>query len=546
MLIFSGNKNNQSKYNSTQLAVVVVAIFLAAALSLQNDGRFGFPIQDAFHHGEFLAAAITVLEGAPFEGPPYTIHGAVDFFPAIVVNLFLPSRDMLLANTLVLYPMMTMLAVVLIAFAAIQLTRRFDHAPLVVVPFILIAGLCVGWRDIFFALSLYMFARIVPDERGQGGGAAAQILFGLVIALSTYWSFNRGVAALAAFAPPTLWLAVQHRRFLISITSAVVGFLVMGATLPGIGVVSYVENFLMLLQTSSQWRYPRSPARDIWAALIIGCTLFSFIIFTLKSSRNALSGPRIILLIALLSGCAVYAKIGLGRIDGTHIVMGIWLPVLVVTLLLPSNWLEVPSWPVVGIAGMLAVGFTYFASGKLEYWPLTAIIVMTAAAAFGQRFRLYTTAASLALSIAVVFLTVGRTYIAEQRGFFDWVRAIPDLPIATQAVTPGVLWSASTLVENGAPCVFDLVNTGLINAVANLPACSRFTYPVYAGPQHEARLIEDLRRSAPPVIVYSAEYWSYAIDGRSMKERFRALDAEILLLYPRKVCDHGYCLRFSQ
>ena len=65
------------------------------------------------------------------------------------------------------------------------------------VPFILMVALCVGWRDLFFALSLYIFTRIVPNEREHGGGPTAQILFGLVIALGTYWSFNRGIRCLS-------------------------------------------------------------------------------------------------------------------------------------------------------------------------------------------------------------------------------------------------------------------------------------------------------------------------------------------------------------
>jgi hypothetical protein len=109
-----------------------------------------------------------------------------------------------------------------------------------------------------------------------------------------------------------------------------------------------------------------------------------------------------------------------------------------------------------------------------------------------------------------------------------------------------LLWSSETIVESGADCVFDLSNTGLINAVANLPACSQFTYPVYAGLQNEGKLITDLTRADPPVIVYRSDFWSYAIDGRNMAERFPALDAEIIKLYPREVCKYDYCLRFQR
>jgi hypothetical protein len=88
------------------------------------------------------------------------------------------------------------------------------------------------------------------------------------------------------------------------------------------------------------------------------------------------------------------------------------------------------------------------------------------------------------------------------------------------------------------------VNVGLVHAVAGLPACSRFTYLVYAGPQHEGQLMAALQRTAPQALLYQANFWSYAIDGRAMNVRFPALDALIRRDYPRQVCQYDFCIRF--
>lgn len=529
-----------------QPLIVYSSIPLAIVLGLHADGIPSFPAQDAFHNGEFVAAAVTALQGAPFDGVAYTIHGAVDILPALAANLFVPDRDMLLATTLVLYPILTMCAVVFTALASIQLGRRFGVAPVLMVPFILIAGLCVGWRDFFFALSLYIFARIVQDDLARGGGTMAQILFGLVIAFGTYWSFNRGAAALIAFGPPTLWLAMQYRRYVISITTAILGFLAIGSSIPGISVQGYLENIVMLSQASSQWKHPRTLSQDLWWVLIVGMTVSAIAVAALNARRGARSIAQIVLIVALLIASAVYAKIGLGRIDQTHIVMGCWLPLLVVTLHLSPVHLRSLSGLQFGIATIAAVVITYVSRNHVATWPMAATLIITFAVLFGDRIRAHAVLAMAALCLSVPILAAGKTWVNVNNGTFAWLRELPNLPPAEQAVTSGILWSATSLRESGAHCVFDLVNVGLINAVANLPACSRFTYPVYAGPQHEERLIADLQRTLPTAIVYKADYWSYAIDGRSMDVRFPALDSQILRLYPREECNLGFCLRFRK
>lgn len=537
----------QRKNTALYSYIVYASIFLAILASLHANGVPSFPVQDAFHKGEFVAAAITVLQGAPFDSVPYTIHGAVDLWPALIVSLVIPERDMLLANTLVLYPIFSMLAVVFTALASTRLAQRFGIAPLMLVPFLLIAGLCIGWRDVFFALSLYLFARIVPDDLGRGGGFLAQILFGLVIAVGTYWSFNRGAAALIAFGLPTLWLATRHYRFAISIVTAILVFLAIGSSgVPGVSAQGYLENFVMLLQTSSQWGYSRSLSRDLWWILTVGTVVGAISLVGLRLRRGKLSESQVVLSISLLIGAAIYAKIGLGRIDQAHIVMGVWMPLLVVTLLLTEVQLNKPSWLQLGISAVAVVLVVYAARRYISILPIAATLIFAIAVLLGGRLRLNVAQAVTVFCVSALILTTGKIWGSAKKGTYAWLWDFPNLPAAAESVTPGIRWSAQSIRDSGTHCVFDLVNVGLINAVANLPACSRFTYPVYAGPQHERQLIEDLQRTAPIAILYKADFWSYAIDGKAMSSRFLALDAEILRLYPREECNLGFCLRFRQ
>ena len=535
---------NSSNLGGSHLTAIGAATVFSVLISLQSTAKPNFPIEDAFHFGEFLAPAITILRNAPFHGPPYTIHGAADFLPALIVSLFISSPDMLLANTVVLYPFLTMASVLFTVLAAVRLSLRFATDPLVIIPFILISGLCIDWRDLFFSLSLYIFAHLVPDERGEGSGPATQLLFGFVIALGTYWSFNRGIAAVVAFGPLTVWLAIQQSQFLLSVASAIAVFITLDLLVPGLSVVGYFQNLIILLQTSSQWSYPSTLTREIWAALIISLTTASITLAMFKIYRRSLSIQCVVLAVPLILSSVVYTKIGLGRIDQSHIVMSAWLPLLLASLLMRTPELKMSSWRTLGLVITFAMIFTYFARGHAGVWPMFATGILTSAGIFGPRVTRYLGPALLMLSVSILMLMTGRLYVQVRDGDYEWLRNISTLPPAVQSVSPGILWSASALHNSGAKCVFDLVNTGLINAISNLPACSRFTYPVYAGPQHESALIKDLVQSAPPAIIYRGDFWSYAIDGRPMSTRFPSLNFEILRRYPREECNHGYCLRF--
>jgi hypothetical protein len=111
--------------------------------------------------------------------------------------------------------------------------------------------------------------------------------------------------------------------------------------------------------------------------------------------------------------------------------------------------------------------------------------------------------------------------------------------------TPGVRWTAERLKETPTRCIFDMSNNGIINALAKLPTCTEFIYPVYASPKHESIMLDQLRVASPPIVVYTSTYWSYSIDGRSMAQRFPNLDKYLRVHYPFEECMHGYCVRFQ-
>ena len=525
-----------------------LAVFLAAITGALIHGLTAFPVQDAFHQGEFLAAAFTVLQGAPFEGLPFTIHGAADLFPALLLDRVLPQRDSLLALTLLMYPLMDGLAVVIVATTSLRMARIFGVDPLRMLPFILMAGYGVGWRDLFMVASLAIFTRLVQAQEESKGQVWRQVLFGLVMALGTYWSFNRGLAALVAFGLPTLWLATRSPRYAMSMLTAVLAFLAMGLWVPGLGIRAYADNLLMLLQTAAQWHYPRSSGRDAWWGVMSAITavVVVWVIHRLRQTPRPV--PQTALRLVMILSCVMYTKMALDRIDPEHLVMALWWPLLILAIDGPHLPLR-PASPwrgsVTVIAALALAAAVLAAKNPSLILPLFILLASLIALLPGERLRRGMGQAVMTLCLAATFVLAGRAWTQWSQGAYTWVRDLPRWFAAEQAVMPGIRWSAQSLRAAGAHCVFDLVNAGLINAVAQLPACSRFTYPVYAGPQHEQQLISDLERTAPTAVVFKADFWSYAIDGRPMSARFPVLDATITQRYPREECQFGFCLRYK-
>jgi len=146
--------------------------------------------------------------------------------------------------------------------------------------------------------------------------------------------------------------------------------------------------------------------------------------------------------------------------------------------------------------------------------------------------------------VIILLFFIFPTSIKFANDKYKWLAHIYSPPTNNSASTEGVRWVSDRLIRSKSTCVFDLSNNGVINGLTTLPSCSRFTYPVYAGLVHETELINAVRETSPPAIVYSSTYWSYSIDGKSMRDRFPQLDIFLLQQYPNMECANGYCIRY--
>lgn len=533
-----------SRDRLASLVVISAAIYLGAARHLAG---LAFPIADMFHYGEFLAAAITVLEGPPYDGLPYTLHGVVDILPAYLLDRFGVPRDLLLAYTIALYPLMEILAVLFSVLAALRFARLFGISPLLMSPFAVFASYGLGWRDLILCFGLYVFAVLVSASEKTGERRwGLQVVLGAATAFGLYWSFNRGIAMVAGLGAPLLVLAILSRAYMPAILSFVVCAGLFGLVLPGMSPSHYVDNFSMLLETSSKWQYELTAWHMRSAGIIIALNAFALLMGLWFVLRRNPPLNQIVILAGLSILSILFTKIGLGRIDYTHMVMALWAPLLLVSLVAGATAAPMPRlnpWAI-GAVAVLGVAAMFVALLNVLALPILSMLLLMALALMPSRVRSLAVVLVLSMSLGGIALGGYRSIRAFELGRYDWLAAMTTPPATPEVVSDGVLWTGRKLQELNATCVFELVNAGLIHAVSGLPACSQFTYLIYAGAQNEAQLIADLRAQAPPVIVYSADYWSYSIDGITMAERYPVLDAEIRARYGEEECRYGFCIRF--
>lgn len=376
---------------------------------------------------------------------------------------------------------------------------------------------------------------------------------GLTVAIGLHASFDRGLAAAAslgiAYMPRALRLAQGPQLGRIALLTFMVMIAIGPLIHPLLSPEHYVENVLFLASTSAQWRY-RWDDQTVTLTITLTALAIAAWLLAVHGWRCRPPTPAQRADMVALSLLTLFLlRIGTNRADTQHILMGLWGP-----LMLSAWWYVQPGWrvtadPLIRLARALLITGTVVLALRYKMYPVLAASValgLTSQADPDHRTGPWQRRILIGLLILPVLLLASNVLRHARDGQFRWVaRLTQPLDNATLS-PPGVRWAATTLRTAAVACVFDLSNNGLIQALVQKPACSRITYPVYGGPEHEAELIEALSRQQPSALVSSSSHWAYTIDHRSMAQRFPALNRYIIEYYPIERCGEGYCVRLRR
>lgn len=535
---------NHSKKIESRL-VLIAAIFVGILALIFPIFRGNVILVDPFHHGEFFAATVGLFLDVNRPFHPLTIHGALDFMPGLFAeyqwgadNYFLP--------TFAIYKVLNFFAAIFLVLIAYELTKYKPHQWLLLLAVAAVAPLLVGYRDLVLLISLYLFLKINHLDIKRDPSIFLQISFGAIVAFGMFWSYDRGIAGALSLGAAVLVLLFRNRWYVISLIAFVATVVGLGLLFKVFSIENYLSDIYILMQTSGEWSYgwKRLPVVLTMFAFIFNMTAISLLISESLKSKSFTERLPIIVCFGFLS--MFMLKMGVNRADLQHIYFSCWIPLLIFLYLYEkTNSIKTGSIILIGATFTVAIALTIF----LRSYGLVLVggILFFTTLRFRNEFTNKLIIACFGLLIAGC---LGLISYVGVKGFsggqYTWIKSLSSPASNRLSATAGVVWASDRLQERAVDCVFDLSNNGVINGLVRRPSCSRFTYPVYAGPHHESILISDLRDASPRALVYSSTYWSYNIDGRDMRKRFPELDKFILKTYPKEECSHGYCVRYKE
>jgi len=459
--------------------MILVGAFIVL-LSLHDP--LGAPISDGFHDGELLASRMYFDRAGPV---PVMIHGMMDVLPARL-GMALFGEPWAGAATRLVNGLCTGLALVLL-FVGLRIIggRAAWLVPLLALSLLLL--FCANHnsipqqgapavRDLFLlaVVALLALAAMGPRRYQERLLGAAAFLAGATM----FWAYNRGIAGVALVGAYAAALALAERSFR-ALGTAVAGGLAGVAAVYAVSPVMFAAHVSSILYWQAHqgiWHFATVGTRALaiaWAcAVVLGLAA----------------------LIALI-GLAVARR---GRRDAR-------LPALTLGL---------------AVAGLLVFASSLNRLEEVHAFMIVPYALLASAAAFavweGGRARgpLVLSRRAARVSGGIAGLAVFLQFCVSGEGLPANVRALTHGLESDRALAdPAYLGVADMLRASGTRCTVALDNQAVVNHLAGVPPCSAFVVPIYAQGDAEPRMLAELQRAAPTMIVLGSDSPYYATDG---------------------------------
>lgn len=503
-----------------------------------------FPIgngfyNDPFHHGEYVASLQSILSGnVKF----FTIHGAMDWVPALFLQQFFGVSQYFLPTMLAYQCLSALAALLLYCTFGLLTSRNNQYRPVILMSTALLAVYLVGIRDLFLLLAIWIY---FLSERcfSKKWTNALELALGVALAVNLFWSFDRGFVGIAAIAFPCIIMIFKENRYLLSMVSFITSLLLLN-WLGALSFSNYAANLQFLMATSSQWSYGFTKTPIILSALV--GMLNGWVIYYLLKQLNKtirVNWKETANLFSLVILIILMYKIGINRADGDHVVMALWAPVIAFLYLHEKYTVKLPI-----VSNFIIIIIIMLLAKISRITVLYFCILIPAIYVIQTKFSKVrcdlasTKIAIMVLAIPIIFLNTLKISERSAGGDYQWMQKLSAAPTNQSLVNDSILWVSREILKAGSSCVFDLSNNGVINGITSLPACTKYIYPVYATQRYEADMLKELQQQNPPVVVFSSTYWSFSIDGKSMHDRFPELKKYLIKTYPYKNCDLEYCI----
>ena len=127
-------------------------------------------------------------------------------------------------------------------------------------------------------------------------------------------------------------------------------------------------------------------------------------------------------------------------------------------------------------------------------------------------------------------------------GDYDWIKTNALLKKNEEIMDSSILWAQNKINDGNTVCLFDLSNSGLINADITIPTCTKYSYLAFSDHSNQTELIEFLNsEKAPQKIVLNSDGKKSDIE----KNQENQLNLLIKTKYPYEECESKLCIRYK-
>lgn len=471
---------------------------------------------DLFHEGEYVSPRLFFDLADP---RPLLIHGQLNYLPAQVARGLCPGSE--LVCTRAVNSGLTALAGLIFffcAFAAVDRGRSRAMAGLGALAILFaINGTRTNLvevqqgapaiRDLGLLTSI-LFLILASRHPGKGGSALS-FLGGFVAGFSAFFAYNRGLTGLLAigcYIVVSILIGVDRKKGVAAAIGLVTGLALLVLSDPGMAR-AHVNNIAYWAQHREIWAWPyedktlRGLLKPVLFYLSAALLLLSGLLLALRSWRLRSRVETLPILAFLGTACVLMLQQSVQRYDDTHLSFAIpWLFLLGLWM---SNRLPTMS-------------------GSFAVRPAVA--------------------ASCLLLVMILINGPFRNSIVGSTRYNLGLLKSP-LPRDTDLVSADVRSVAALLERANPQCTYVLNNAAGLYELSSRRPCSSLMMPVYATAEGETKLISDLERTRPPLIVSQSADWFNAIDNRPLEQRTPRLAAWISANYPSVITVGSYELR---
>jgi hypothetical protein len=524
--------------NKTQSSIGIAFATLLLTF-IFSDFRLGDgTLNDYFHHGEYFNVLPSIILNNT--SPYLSVHGALDYLPAWI-SYVLVGAEYYVHTTHLFYIIIKLLSCILLLL--ILGCIYFERISLVCCAFL--APFLVNYRDFSLLLLLFFYLFKKKQHAGTFGYYTTLVLTGLASTFNLFYSTNRGIAGSVAIFVALVIDSYYDKRNVISICIFILTALFANVIISTFSLSHLIEQIPFLLQNTERWGYSHN-SETVGLSLHIGLLIFlSALLVIIKflnigAYQSDLSNVVLIVILSLF-----YYQIATYRADIYHTVMGFIIVLINIFYFFKLN--SEYSLTNRGLSFYILLSISAVSLLIIHIRPLVILLPLL----IFNNFKLFSTESRNSafskftyIILFLIFSILGFRIIDQiWSDRYLWLTNSPLLKRNASVLTDEILWAQKMLITKKAPCLFDMTNSGLINSIATLPNCTKYSYIAFANPKDQHELIHELEFQDPKAIVTHRESSYFEINGNTMEKSYPILNTFIEENYPNMICKDSLCVR---